>query len=130
MKPTETGSSPKQHLARTLGLWSIVALGLGYMTPTTIFDTFGIVSDKTGSVVPSAYILALIVMMFTAISYGRMTVVFPSAGSAYAYTSATMGPGIGFLVGWSALLDYVLLPLVNAVIIRSYLIAFFPFAPA
>jgi putrescine importer len=130
MKPTETGASPKQQLARTLGLWSIVALGLGYMTPTTIFDTFGIVSDKTESVVPSAYILALIVMMFTAISYGRMTVVFPSAGSAYAYTSATMGPRLGFLIGWSALLDYILLPLVNAVIIRSYLIAFFPFAPA
>ena len=130
MKPTATESAPKQQLARSLGLWSIVGLGLGYMTLTSIFDTFGIVSDKTSSVVPSAYLLALVVMMFTAISYGRMTLVFPSAGSAYAYTSATMGPSVGFLIGWSALLDYLLLPLVNAVIVRTYLIAFFPDAPA
>lgn len=129
MKPTET-VPPPPRLARALGLWSIVALGLGYMTPTTIFDTFGIVSNKTASVVPSAYILALIAMMFTAISYGRMAVAFPSAGSAYAYTSAAMGSGLGFLIGWSALLDYLLLPLVNAVIVRSYLLAFFPLAPA
>ena len=49
--------------------------------------------------------MALIVMMFTAISYGRMTRVFPSAGSAYTYTSATMSPNLGFLIGWAALLD-------------------------
>ena len=81
MKPTPTASAPKQQLARSLGLWSIVGLGLGYMTLTSIFDTFGIVSDKTSSVVPSAYLLALVVMMFTAISYGRMTLVFPPAVS-------------------------------------------------
>jgi putrescine importer len=117
------------HLARTLGLWAIVGLGLGYMTPTVVFDTFGIVSEETGGVVPTAYLMALIVMMFTAISYGRMTRVFPSAGSAYTYTSATMSPNLGFLIGWAALLDYLLLPLVNALIIRSYMYSFFPSAP-
>ena len=118
------------HLARTLGLWAIVGLGLGYMTPTVVFDTFGIVSEETGGVVPTSYVLALVVMLFTAISYGRMTRVFPSAGSAYTYTSATMSPNLGFLIGWAALLDYLLLPLVNALIIRSYMYSFFPEAPA
>ena len=117
------------QLARTLGLWSIVGLGLGYMTPTVIFDTFGIVSEETGNVVPTAYLLALVVMMFTAISYGRMTVIFPSAGSAYTYTSSTISPNLGFLIGWAALLDYLLLPLVNALIIRSYVYSFFPDVP-
>ncbi len=117
------------QLARTLGLWSIVGLGLGYMTPTVVFDTFGIVSGETGNVVPAAYLLALVVMMFTAISYGRMTVIFPSAGSAYTYTSATISPNLGFLIGWAALLDYLLLPLVNALIIRSYMFSFFPEVP-
>jgi putrescine importer len=68
-------------------------------------------------------------MMFTAISYGRMTRVFPSAGSSYTYTSATISPNVGFLIGWAALLDYLLLPLVNALIIRSYLHSFFPDVP-
>ncbi|NBP84408.1 MAG: APC family permease [Mycobacteriaceae bacterium] len=129
MTETASGSTGTTQLARTLGLWSIVGLGLGYMTPTVVFDTFGIVSEETDSVVPSAYLLALVVMMFTAISYGRMTVVFPSAGSAYTYTSATISPNLGFLIGWAALLDYLLLPLVNALIIRSYMYSFFPSAP-
>ncbi len=129
MSEVGTGTSGEGRLSKSLGLWAIVGLGVGYMTLTTVFDTFGIVSQKTASVVPTAYLLALVVMTFTAISYGRMTVVFPSAGSAYTYSSATMGPSIGFLIGWAALLDYILLPLVNAVIVRSYLTAFFPFAP-
>ncbi|MFD1705999.1 APC family permease [Siminovitchia sediminis] len=113
-------------LKRSLGLWAIVALGLGYMTPTVVFDTFGIVSKQTGGLVPLAYVVGLIVMLFTAISYGKMVKVFPSAGSAYTYTRETMGPRVGFLVGWASLLDYLLLPLVNAVIIRLYMEALLP----
>lgn len=129
MTEVSTGSQGRTQLARTLGLWAIVGLGLGYMTPTVVFDTFGIVSAETGDVVPAAYLLALVVMVFTAISYGRMTRVFPSAGSAYTYTSETISPNVGFLIGWAALLDYLLLPLVNALIIRSYMYSFFPEAP-
>ena len=129
MTQVDPGSTGTTQLARTLGLWAIVGLGLGYMTPTVVFDTFGIVSTETGNVVPSAYVLALVVMMFTAISYGRMTRIFPSAGSSYTYASATISPNVGFLIGWAALLDYLLLPLVNALIIRSYMYSFFPGVP-
>ena len=55
-------------LKRNLGLWAIVGLGLGYMTPTVVFDTFAIVSEDTHGAVPSAYIVALVVMAFTAVS--------------------------------------------------------------
>ncbi len=120
----------KVTLKRSLGLWAIVGLGLGYMTPTTVFDTFGIVSKETNGVVPLAYIVSLIVMLFTAISYGKMVQVFPSAGSAYTYTRETMSPILGFLVSWSALLDYILLPMVNALIIRIYMVSIFPSVPA
>ena len=121
-------SSP--HLSRQLGMWAIVGLGLGYMTPMTVFDTFGIVSDETNAVVPLAYLVALVAMVFTAISYGRMTRVYPSAGSAYTYASEAIHPNFGFLVGWSSLLDYLLLPMVNAVIGRIYFESFFPDAPS
>ena len=70
-------------LARSLGLWAIIGLGLGYMTPTVVFDTFGLVARDTNNVVPAAYAVALIVMVFTAISYGKMVGAIPSAGSAY-----------------------------------------------
>ena len=95
-EPVIAGAQGSTRLARTLGLWAIVGLGLGYMTPTVVFDTFGIVSAETGNVVPTAYAFALVVMMFTAISYGRMTQVFPSAGSAYTYTDR---PAVGVSVG-------------------------------
>ncbi|MDP5228511.1 MULTISPECIES: APC family permease [Arthrobacter] len=117
------------RLKRSLGLWSIVGLGIGYMTLTTVFDTFGIVSQETNGVVPTAYLVALVAMVFTAISYGRMTRVFPSSGSAYTYASETIHPNLGFLVGWTSLMDYLLLPLVNALIVRIYMESFFPDVP-
>src|SRR6478752_6497944 len=116
-------------LARSLGLWAIVGLGLGYMTPTVLFDTFGIVTKETNGVVPLTYLMALVVMLFTAISYGRMAKVFPTAGSSYTYTREAMHPRLGFMVGWAALLDYLLLPLVNALIIRLYMTSLFPSVP-
>ncbi|MEI3611353.1 APC family permease [Pseudogracilibacillus sp. SO30301A] len=119
----------KTSLKRSLGVWAIVALGLGYMTPTVVFDTFGIVSRISNGVVPLAYLVGLIVMIFTAISYGKMVRVFPDAGSAYTYTRRTMGEHVGFLVGWASLLDYLLLPMVNALIIRIYMGSLFPEVP-
>ncbi|WP_203364598.1 APC family permease [Bacillus sp. REN10] len=122
--------SDQNTLKRSLGLWAIVGLGLGYMTPTVVFDTFGIVSEATNGVVPLAYLAALVVMMFTAISYGKMVQVFPSAGSAYTYTRETISPHLGFLVGWASLLDYLLLPMINALIIRLYMESIFPNIPS
>lgn len=119
----------KATLKRSLGVWAIVALGLGYMTPTVVFDTFGIVSRISNGVVPLAYLVGLVVMIFTAISYGKMVRVFPDAGSAYTYTRRTMGEHVGFLVGWASLLDYLLLPMVNALIIRIYMGSLFPEIP-
>lgn len=119
----------KVALKRNLGMWAIVALGLGYMTPTVVFDTFGLVAEATNNVVPLAYIVALIVMVFTAISYGKMTSQFPSAGSAYTYAKNAIHPNVGFMVGWTSMLDYMLLPLVNIIIVASYMESFFPEVP-
>ena len=46
---TQVSSTDNTQLARTLGLWAIVGSALGYMTPTVVFDTFGIVSNETGA---------------------------------------------------------------------------------
>lgn len=123
------GVAKGASLKRNLGLWAIVGLGLGYMTPTVVFDTFGMVARDTNNVVPLAYLVALIVMIFTAISYGKMAGAIPSAGSAYTYVRESINPSVGFLVGWTSLIDYMLLPMVNCLIIRSYLEAIFPGVP-
>jgi putrescine importer len=118
------------ELKRSLKLWSIVFLGIGYMTPMVVFDTFGIVAEKTNGHVPTAYILALVAMLFTAMSYGKMVKVYPVSGSAYTYTQKTINSNLGFLVGWSSLLDYLFLPMINAVLTKIYLSALFPSIPS
>ena len=60
--------------------------------------------------------MALLGMMITAISYGRMAVVYPMAGSAYSYVARTINPHLGFFTGWAMFLDYLLIPLISAII--------------
>lgn len=117
------------NLRKTLRLWQVVIIGLAYLTPMTVFDTFGIVSGLTAGHVPSAYILALLGILFTALSYGTLVRRFPQSGSAYTYTQRAINPHVGFLVGWSSLLDYLLLPMVNALLAKLYLSAMFPEVP-
>lgn len=114
---------------RTLSLWQVIIIGVAYMTPMTVFDTFGIVSGVTEGRVPLAYLLALFAMLLTAISYARFSRVSDKPGSAYSYTAETCGPQAGFFVGWCALLDYILLPLINALLAGIYLEAVIPAVP-
>lgn len=117
-------------LLRVLGIPSLVFLGLVYMVPLTIFSTYGIVVELTGGRLSASYAVALVVMIFTARSYGRMARALPFAGSAYTYTTNSFGPSIGFMAGWSLLLDYLLLPMINYLLIGIYLNAAFPLTPA
>jgi putrescine importer len=116
-------------LTRSLTLRSVVLFGLAYMTPLIVLGTFGVVATTTNGVVPTAYLLALVAMLFTAYSYGRMATAYPVAGSAYTYVRRAIEPRIGFLVGWATLLDYFFLPMVIWLIGGAYLQAKFPGVP-
>ena len=72
----------------------------------------GVVSNKAGGHVVSTILVAMVGMLFTAISYGRLARVYPSAGSAYTYVGKEIHPTLGFLTGWGLLLDYVINPLI------------------
>lgn len=117
------------HLKRTLGLWAVVLFGLAYMTPMIVYGTFGILSEVSHGMVPTAYLLALCAMLLTAVSYGKMAYIFPVAGSAYTYARKSIGPRIGFMVGWAVLLDYFFLPMVIWLIGAAYLGEAFPAIP-
>lgn len=128
-KHTHVESSPtaeRTQLRKSLKLWQIVMIGLAYLTPMTVFDTFGIVSGISQGHVPTAYLLALAGVLFTAISYGKLVRQFPTAGSAYTYAQRAINPHVGFMVGWSSLLDYLFLPMINALLAKIYLTALFP----
>ncbi len=105
--PLNIAAQPgKTRLRKSLKLWQVVMMGLAYLTPMTVFDTFGIVSGISDGHVPASYLLALAGVLFTAISYGKLVRQFPEAGSAYTYAQKSINPHVGFMVGWSSLLDY------------------------
>ncbi|AXW88171.1 Putrescine importer PuuP [Lonsdalea britannica] len=123
-------SSQRVQLRKTLTLWQVVMMGLAYLQPMTIFDTFGIVSGLTDGHVATAYAFALTGILFTAVSYGKLVRRFPSAGSAYTYAQKAISPHIGFMVGWSSLLDYLFMPMINILLAKIYLEAIFPGVPS
>ncbi|MBJ8339445.1 APC family permease [Antrihabitans sp. YC3-6] len=116
-------------LTRTLKLPSLVLFGLAYLTPIIVLGIFGVVAETSGGATAGAYSVALVAMLFTAYSYGRMAVAYPVAGSAYTYVRRSIDSRVGFLVGWAILLDYLFLPMVIWLIGASYLNAEFPGVP-
>lgn len=118
-------------LRRVLSLPALIVFGLVYLVPMTVFTTYGLVAVQTGGRLPTAYLLTLAAMTFTALSYGAMVRAFPAAGSTFTYAKAVFGPHVGFLAGWALLLDYLFLPMINYLVIGLYLNARFPaVAPA
>jgi len=116
-------------LRRALGVPSLVLFGLVYMVPLTVFTTYGIVTQLTGGRLSVTYLVTLAAMIFTARSYARMAAEYPLAGSAYTYTQKTFGAPVGFLAGWSLLLDYLFLPMLNYLVIGIYMTAAIPAVP-
>lgn len=91
-------SEPKE-MKRTLTLLPVVLFGFSFMAlAATVFSTYGIAAEISHGMVPGSYLLALVVIMFTAYGYGHMAKAIPSSGSAYAYTQKSINPYAGFLV--------------------------------
>lgn len=123
-----TAAPPTLH--RTLGIPTLVLFGLAYMVPMTVFTTYGIVNAITQGHLALAYVVTLVAMLFTAVSYALLSRRIPSAGAAYTYTRAGFGRHTGFLTGWTIMIDYILLPMLNYLLIGLYLHEQFPAIPA
>ncbi|ACT07156.1 amino acid permease-associated region [Dickeya chrysanthemi Ech1591] len=130
MTTDSTVTTSRVQLRKTLTLVPVVMMGLAYMQPMTLFDTFGIVSGLTDGHVATAYAFALIAILFTALSYGKLVRRFPSAGSAYTYAQKAISPTVGFMVGWSSLLDYLFMPMINILLAKIYFETLIPGIPS
>ena len=125
--PAQAASPPAPAgLQKTLLLWHVVIIGLAYIQPMTLLDTFGMVSRESLQRVPTSYFVALLAVLLTSLSYGHMIRRYPSSGSAYTYAQKAIHPNVGFMVGWSSLLDYLLSPMVNILLAKIYLTSMFP----
>jgi putrescine importer len=100
---------------RVLSLWDLVLFGLAFVGPTAPYSMFGIATVKSQGHLPLVYLIAMFAMSLTAISYGRMAVAYPEAGSTYSYASKALHPNLGFFAGWGMILDYILIPLLSII---------------
>lgn len=116
---SQNGSTPR--LRKVLTLWDLIFYGMVLIQPTAPIPLFGVAQKLSNGHTVTTILVAMLAMVVTAVSYGRMAAVYPSAGSAYTYVGRTINPHLGFLVGWAMLLDYILQPLLSVVWMSSAL---------
>jgi amino acid transporter len=104
--------SAAPRLKRSLTLWDLILYGIIVIQPTAPMPAYGVFSNAGQGHVVTSILIAMIAMVFTAMSYGRMARVYPSAGSAYTYVGRELHPSLGYVTGWSMTMDYVLNPLI------------------
>lgn len=100
------------RLRRTLTLWDLILYGVIVIQPVAPMSVFGVLRDRGHGHVVTTILIAMVAMLFTAISYGRMARAYPSAGSAFTYVGQEINPALGYITGWSMVMDYLLNPMI------------------
>ncbi len=118
---TPAASSSAPGLRRTLTVWDLIFYGIVLIQPIAPVPLYGVAQKLSDGHFVTIILIALIAMLITAVSYGRMGALYPTAGSAYTYVGRGLNPHLGFLAGWAMILDYLLQPLINTVWISTAL---------
>ena len=116
-------------LRRALTLSDLVLYGVIVIQPTAPMSVFGVLSDRGRGHVVTTILIAMVAMLFTAISYGRMARAYPSAGSAFTYVGQEINPALGYVTGWSMVMDYMLNPMICVIWISQQAHVFAPAVP-
>ena len=127
LSPTTPAAAPK--LRRALGLWDLILYGVVVIQPTAPMPVFGVVSERARGHVVTSVLIAMVAMLFTAISYGRMARAYPSAGSAFTYVGQQIHPALGYVTGWGMVMDYLLNPLICTILCTQLTLNFAPGLP-
>jgi len=98
-----------------LGLGDLIFYGIVLVQPVGAVGPFGLANKMSLGHATLTILIALVAMMLTALSYGRMAGLYPAAGSAYTYVGRGLNPHLGFIAGWAMFLDYLVIPIVNVV---------------
>ena len=112
MEQAASPATSALRLKRALGLWDLVLYGVIVIQPVAPMSVYGVLSERGRGHAVTTILVAMVAMLFTAISYGRMARVYPSAGSAFTYVGQELHPSLGFLTGWSMAMDYMLNPMI------------------
>ena len=111
-----TSNSAPVQLKRALKLWDLIIIGIVIIQPIAPMGIYGVINNNAGGHVVTTILIAMVAMLFTAISYGKMARAYPSAGSAYTYVGEEIHPALGYITGWAMVMDYILNPLICTVL--------------
>lgn len=93
----------KRHLTAT----NLVLLGIGAVIGAGIFSLTGVAAaNYAGPAIVYSFIIGGILCAFAGLCYAEMAAMVPVAGSAYAYSYATLGELIAWIIGWDLILEY------------------------
>ncbi len=112
MSTEASAATAGPRLRRTLTLQDLILYGVIVIQPVAPMSVFGVLSNRGHGHVVTAILIAMVAMLFTGISYGRMARAYPSAGSAFTYVAQEVNPFWGYVTGWSMVMDYMLNPLI------------------
>lgn len=115
MQSTSDGATTKTpQLKRVLGLWDLIYYGIILTSPIAVVPMFGEAQVLSRGHAVVTLLAAMLAMAATAVSFGRMATVYPSAGSVYTYVSRGFNSRLGFVVGWAMFLEFLFQPLQNS----------------
>jgi amino acid transporter len=116
-------------LKRSLRFSDLVLYGIILIQPTAPMPSFGVIYHEANGHVVTAILLAMVAMLFTSISYGRMARAYPHGGSAFLYVGKELHPSLGYITGWCLVMDYVLNPLICTIWCSRAAMNFLPGVP-
>lgn len=100
-------SDSEKGLKKTLGPWSLIALGIGAIIGAGLFSITGIAAaTNAGPAITLSFVVAGLGCAFAGLCYAEFSSMIPIAGSAYTYSYATMGEFIAWVIGWDLVLEY------------------------
>jgi basic amino acid/polyamine antiporter, APA family len=103
----EAEKAGEHTLKRTLGAWSLIALGIGGIIGAGIFvRTAAAIAERSGPSVTLAFLVAALGCAFAGLCYAEFASMIPISGSAYTYSYATMGEFVAWIIGWDLILEY------------------------
>src|SRR6202041_4146220 len=129
MSASNQQSADGPRLRRTLTLWDLILYGIIVIQPVAPMSVFGVLSDRGRGHVVTTILIAMVAMLFTAISYGKMARAYPSAGSAFTYVGREIHPALGYVTGWIMAMDYMVNPIVCTVLCSKVPMNFAPQIP-
>jgi APA family basic amino acid/polyamine antiporter len=93
-------------LAKVLGPFDLVLMGIGAIVGTGIFVLTGTGALTAGPALSLSFVVAAVACCFAALCYAEFASTVPVAGSIYTYSYATLGELAAWMIGWDLLLEY------------------------